>query len=821
MGGYEGADHVNPQGVPLDMTALSGHDVHLSGDHAAASALGVRCVRESIGWRLAEPAPGRFDFRRTLQVARSARQHGVQVLWTLMHYGMPSDLSLLDDRMIERFADFAGAAARALRPWHVDEPPVYTLVNEIGFLAWAAAQTHLIHPYSPDATQGVGSSAVSGYDIKHRLVRATLAAMGAVRAVDPRARFLQVEPVVHVAAPVNRPDLESAAEQVCSYQWQVWDLLAGRLDPSAGGHADALDLIGVNHYHSGQWEVETEDRLWWHRGDRRRRRFSELLHQTWQRYERPLVVAETSHVGDGRTAWLDDITSEVAQACRQGLPVWGLCLYPLINRPDWVDLSHWHHSGMWDVSGSRRATGTGASSPAHALARHLNVDYARALQGWQRHWPVLTQADTPPLPTLVVFSTQRWNAPCQRTPQLLTPLAGEQHHVVFIEEPVFEPGTPWIEHVGRGPHIDVLIPHSPLHPRGFNEQQRTLLRPLLDAHLAHRRMRLDTVWFNTPLAASWTEGWQPRKVIYDCPFDAGSRPCPHPTWRECEVALMVQADWVLTAGPSLRKTLSAQHPRVLYLPDAMDPHRFARANLVADSEEACQAAALLSGCSGLRLGYFGAIDKRIDLALLDWLATAQPDWQLVMVGPCTDIEPATLPQHPNLHWLDEQPQALLPYLVASWQVGLLPFVVDQTTRCFNPPQVCAYRAASKPVVSTALPDVLALRAPGVDVAYGPVTFLQACQTALTESSTRCAEGSGESWHTVCGSSWNDAARVIQTLLEGNSWRPSGAQASPLTCPLPSERADRPGHPRPYQDDIDRQVHAEPWAARRRTATFER
>ncbi|MES2887211.1 MAG: hypothetical protein V4739_04280 [Pseudomonadota bacterium] len=767
MGGYEGADHVNTHGVPLDMTALSGHDVHLSSDHAAASALGVRCVRESIGWRLAEPQPGRFDFGRTLDVARSARQHGVQVLWTLMHYGMPSDLSLLDDRMIERFADFAAATAKALRSWHVEEPPVYTLVNEIGFLAWAAAQTHLIHLYGPDADHGVGSSEVSGYQIKHRLVRATLAAMRAVRAVDPRARFLQVEPVVHVAAPVDRPDLEAAAAQVCSYQWQVWDLLAGRLDPSAGGHPGALDLIGVNHYHSGQWEVETEERLWWHRGDRRRRRFSELLRATWERYERPLVVAETSHIGEGRTAWLDDITGEVAHACRQGLPVWGLCLYPLINRPDWVDLSHWHHSGLWDVGASR--TPPGGEAPPDPLTRHLNVDYARALRRWQHHWPSLTEPREA-LPTLVAFSAQRWNGACQRTPQLLTPLAGD-HHIVFIEEPVFEPGEPWIEHLGRGPHIDVLIPHSPLPQSGFSDKQRALLRPLLDAHLAHRGLGHDTVWLNTPLAAPWTDGWPAHQLVYDCPRDADSGPDALPAWRAHEAALMAQADWVLTAGPSLHTELTPQHPRVRCIPNAADLTRFAPAHLVADSEEARQAAALQAGWVGWRLGYFGAIDERIDLALVSELATTQPDWQLVMVGPVTRIDPSTLPQHPNLHWLGEQPHALMPYLVASWQLGLLPFVVNAATRCLNPTQTLEYLAATKPVVSTALPDVLALHVEGVEVAADGVAFVRACQGRLAESPAERTERPVGRLRPTHWPSWCDAARAVQTLLEeGKGWR---------------------------------------------------
>lgn len=139
MGGYEGADHVNGQGRALDLVRATGHLDRLDEDYRAAARLGLRSLRESVGWRLAEPAPGRYDFARAHRMARAARRHGVQLLWTVMHYGTPTDLSLFDDALIDRFARFAGALAVELAPYADDaEPPVYTLVNEIGFVAWAA-----------------------------------------------------------------------------------------------------------------------------------------------------------------------------------------------------------------------------------------------------------------------------------------------------------------------------------------------------------------------------------------------------------------------------------------------------------------------------------------------------------------------------------------------------------------------------------------------------------------------------------------------------------------------------------------------------------
>lgn len=382
MAGFEGADHINTHGEPLDMVQASGHVEHLDADYANLAAMGLRSVRESVGWRLSERADG-FDFSRAVRIAQAARRHGVQVLWTLMHYGTPSDVGLTDPALGARFARFARAAAQALAPW-VDEVPIYTPINEIGFLAWAAAQTRLIHPYgseAPDGERRDGSSLHSGFQIKCGLVHAAISAMHAIREVNPRARFMHAEPLVHVVAPAGQPELAAAAAEVRGYQWQAWDMLAGRLMPELGGSADALDIVGVNHYHSGQWEVHTERRLQWHPErhlcDPRRLPFSCLLEEAWQRYQRPIVVSETSHFGTGRAQWLDEMATQASQALVAGVDLRGLCLYPIVDRPDWNDSSHWHNSGLWD----RHAR------PEVAWPRRIHLSCAKTLRRWQCRMP--------------------------------------------------------------------------------------------------------------------------------------------------------------------------------------------------------------------------------------------------------------------------------------------------------------------------------------------------------------------------------------------------------------------------------------------------
>lgn len=377
IGGFEGADHVNAHGVPLDLGRTTGHLDRLDADYARAAAHGIGAVRESLGWRVCEREPGRHDFARVRAIAAAAARHGLQVLWTLWHYGLPPDLDLHDDRLIDRFAAFAGAAAQAIVDAEAAAglrgPRVVNPVNEIGFLAWCADQGEWMRRPSADGAPPPDDTLASGYAVKRRLVRASLAGMDAIRRVDPGARFLHVEPLIHVVPPPGRDDLQPLADEVAGYQWQAFDLLAGRREPELGGSPASLDLVGVNHYHSGQWEVLTEERLAWHTGDPRRRPFAELLADAWRRYERPLVVAETSHVGSGRADWLDDIAEQVAVARAQGMPVEGLCLYPLVDRHDWNDPSHWHRSGLWDR----------ADDGSLALCE----PYAQALARWRARLP--------------------------------------------------------------------------------------------------------------------------------------------------------------------------------------------------------------------------------------------------------------------------------------------------------------------------------------------------------------------------------------------------------------------------------------------------
>jgi UDP-galactopyranose mutase len=359
IGGFESASHINQSGVRIDMVSATQHDELVEQDYGLLAEWGIQTVREGARWHLIETANG-FDFSSLTATLDAARRHRIQVIWNLCHYGWPDDLDILAPGFVDRFARFCGQTARFIAD-HSDGIQYYTPVNEISFLAWAAGEKAYIHPHREDA----------GTALKHQLIRATIAGIEAIWAVDRTARIMHTEPIIHVLTPRGRPDLARAAADQRAAQFEAWDMLAGAMEPQLGGHPRYLDIVGVNYYHANQWE-HPDRRLRWEDlpRDPRWLPFSSLLAEVYYRYWRPVVVSETSHFGVGRGRWIREVADEVGRARDAGVGVEGLCIYPIVDRPDWEDPNHWHNSGLWDLR--RTSSGT--------LERVLSRDYADELR---------------------------------------------------------------------------------------------------------------------------------------------------------------------------------------------------------------------------------------------------------------------------------------------------------------------------------------------------------------------------------------------------------------------------------------------------------
>ncbi len=385
MAGYEGADHVNSAGCLLSMNEANQHWQRLDADYALLSEFGIQTVRESIGWRVTE-SRGEEGFERLRLHAEVAAAHGIEVIWTLMHYGWPADIDLLSPAFVERFAGFSLKVARTLRA-APGGTRFYQPINEISFLCWALSSTGLMR-------QAAGNTSLAdGRAVKMQLVRAALRACEVLGEADPAARFMHSDPLIHVVAAPDAPaEMNDAIVEQADSGFEAWDMLCGRAEPQLGGSPRHLDIVGMNYYHDNQWEFPGNSRLHWHLGDTRRKPLSDLIGSVWKRYRRPMLIAETSHIGEGRGQWLDDVAREVELCAKRGLPVEGLCLYPIIDRHGWDDFAHWHNSGLWEVMAAR------PDAPEASFERILCRPYAEQLRRWQRHLP--RSSDVPDIPSL-------------------------------------------------------------------------------------------------------------------------------------------------------------------------------------------------------------------------------------------------------------------------------------------------------------------------------------------------------------------------------------------------------------------------------------
>ena len=362
MGGFESSTHINRYGTRLDLIAFTQHDEQVQVDYALLRAMGLSVVRDAARWHLIEKTPGKFDFSSFLPMIKAARLHQVQVIWDICHYGFPNDIDLLSPSFVTRFSNYAAALAQVVKDQSPDIP-FYCPFNEISFYSWAAGEEGWIHPFYRKR----------GADVKQQLVRSCIAAVNAIWEVDPRARIVYVDPIIHVHPPADKPELANDAIRYTESQYEALDMFLGRAHPELGGDPRYLDIIGVNFYHSNQWEHGV-GRLRWEDEPRDSRwiPLHKMLETIYRRYERPLFIAETSHVGVGRARWMNEIGAEVLLAFEAGVPLQGVCLYPIIDRPDWEDDTHWHNSGLWDYA---RENGK--------FIRVLNSEYEEALRNAQ------------------------------------------------------------------------------------------------------------------------------------------------------------------------------------------------------------------------------------------------------------------------------------------------------------------------------------------------------------------------------------------------------------------------------------------------------
>jgi hypothetical protein len=351
MGGFEGSSHLLRSGRRLDLLASTGHDRFADLDYARLREQGMAVARDGIRWHLIERRPGEYDFSSVCGMVAAARAHGMQILWDLCHYGWPEDIDIFTPAFVERYTRFVVRFVEWLSE-RMEGPLFFAPINEISFFAWAGGDDPHLNPYCRGR----------GFELKCQLVRAALSGMEAIWARWPEVRFLHIDPLVHIVPAPSRPRQRAEAEAYRMAQFQAFDLLAGRIWPQLGGAEKYLDIIGLNFYPNNEWIYHGRALR---PGHALYRPLRELLREVYERYGRPLFLAETGTEGRRRVPWLRYVCEEVRAAVESGVPVQGICLYPIVNHPGWINQRHCYN-GLWDYPDA-----TGHRPMFRPLAREL------------------------------------------------------------------------------------------------------------------------------------------------------------------------------------------------------------------------------------------------------------------------------------------------------------------------------------------------------------------------------------------------------------------------------------------------------------------
>ena len=359
----------------------------------------------------------------------------------------------------------------------------------------------------------------------------------------------------------------------------------------------------------------------------------------------------------------------------------------------------------------------------------------------------------------------------QRPQHLMTRFA-QDYQVLFIEEPIASPGSEsWFEVRDERDGVRVLVPRLAQGLTGHDAD--AVQRKLLDAYLEGLDQDRLTAWYYTPMSYAFSGHIEARLVVYDCMDELSAFRGAPAELVERERQLLERADAVFTGGYSLYEAKRRLHGNVHPFPSSVDVSHFAQAREIG-LDPADQAS-----IPRPRLGFYGVLDERLDTALVDELAVLRPDWQLVLVGPVVKIDPATLPRRPNIHYLGPKEYAELPAYLAGWDVALMPFAMNESTRFISPTKTPEYLAGGRAVVSTPIVDVM--RAYGssslVSVARNAPDFAAAIQRMIDHSQDRrkvCGEADAILGDMSWDATWHAMSDIMRASRRGTG---SPAQAT--------------------------------------------
>ena len=298
---------------------------------------------------------------------------------------------------------------------------------------------------------------------------------------------------------------------------------------------------------------------------------------------------------------------------------------------------------------------------------------------------------------LVCFCHLRWGFVFQRPNHLLSRFSKHQR-VFFIEEPVFYDGEDKLHIENYNENLFVVTPHikGGLTEEEVHKRQRKFINNLF----TNMNIEKYFSWYYTPMALPFTDHLTPELVIYDCMDELSAFKYAPPQLTTLEKELFKKADVVFTGGQSIYESKKNSHPNIYAFPSSIDKHHFGQARKIKEDP------ADQKNIPHPRFGFFGVIDERFDIELIDTVAKQKTDWHFILLGPVVKIDPATLPNYENIHYLGGKKYEELPNYIAGWDIAMVAFAMNESTRYISPTKTPEYLAAGKPVISTPIRDVV-------------------------------------------------------------------------------------------------------------------
>jgi glycosyltransferase involved in cell wall biosynthesis/beta-glucosidase/6-phospho-beta-glucosidase/beta-galactosidase len=779
VGGFESTHH---PAAGVDALDVTGHAEHWHADLEHLLASGVRHLRLPLRWPRIETAPGVFDWSETDRVLGDLRDRGAVPIVDLVHHTSYPDW--LTDGF--RGPDFGPAFLRyaeavALRyPWL----PAYTLFNEPFATLFLAGHEALWPPYD---------RGLPGF---RRLLLSVLPALstaaGCWRELLPAAHHVWVDTAEHHTG--TGPGV-AHAEMANDRRHVVLDLALGHdLDPvrpflgellADGGEALLelrplrVDLLGLDYYSHSEWSYDERGS---HAPSPAPAGLAAVAEHYADRYGLPVWLSETNVRGlpSDRTSWLRYTLEQYELALSRGVPLHGYCWFPTVDSADWDSLlaraagrvdpvgvvslapdgsrQHTSFTRVWEQAAAGAPV---AALPAPRFQPPCDADLAGLLPSLT-HWPwrdpepqetvparpvevstaapffpehqeqPVTATVGAPIPDLVVLSHLRWSWVWQRPQHIVSRLArmraADCARTWFVEEPVTgdvaepELGSEEVDGLTR---VWLVLPRSAAPDEkhlGFDDPAAAGYGDLVAEFLraAGRPVGPD-VWLYTPMALDVAQRLGAGRLVYDVMDDLASFQNAPTGLVLRQRRLLAEADVVFTGGPSLHRSVRPlRRDRVHLFRSGVETGHYAASRLLRRPHERPVA------------GYVGVLDERLDLRLVADLATELPDWIIRMVGPVAKIDPAQLPQGPNLEYPGLVAYADLPRVMAGFDVALMPFALNEATRSISPTKTLEYLAAGLPVVSTPVPDVVGDYTDVVHLADDGAAFAAACRAVLED-----------------------------------------------------------------------------------------